>query len=412
MKSHDLLAVLEPIVGYLNAEPMRLLAARGLQAALATLALYGLLRGLAALSARLRARLEDPASRLPSLRIQHIEILPAARVREGLLKSLGFSRVAATILVSYVYLAVVLSLFPRSRGLAADLLGYVMAPLSGFVLGLLGFIPNLIFIAVTLGIVRYSLKLLNLIFDEVGAHRLRLPGFHPDWAEPTWQIARFLAVAFTIVIIFPYLPGSESSAFKGVSVFLGVLLSLGSGSAISNSVSGVIMTYMRPFAKGDRVRIADTTGDVLERSLLVTRLRTIKNEEVTIPNALVLGAHIVNYTAALGHGGLILHTEVTIGYDAPWRKVHRLLIEAAASVDGIEKAPAPFILQTALGDYSVRYELNAYTKLPSQTAALYSRLHQAVQDRFNAEGVEIMSPAFEVRRAGPASTVPAEPLAS
>ena len=410
MNRRDLLAALEPIITYLNAEAFRLLVVRGLQAALATLALYGLLRGLAALCGRLRARLEDPRAKLPSLRIQHIEILPAARVREGLLKALGLARAAATLLLSYVYLALVLSLFPRSSGLASDLLGYVLAPLSSFALGVLGFIPNLIFIAVTLAIVRYLLKLLNLIFDEVGAQRLRLPGFHPDWAEPTWQITRFLAVAFTIVIIFPYLPGSDSSAFKGVSVFLGVLLSLGSGSAISNSVSGVIMTYMRPFAKGDRVRIADTTGDVLERSLLVTRLRTIKNEEVTIPNALVLGAHIVNYSAALGHGGLILHAEVTIGYDAPWRKVHRLLLEAAASVEGVEKSPAPFVLQTALGDYSVRYELNAHTRRPNEMATLYSRLHEAVQDRFNAEGVEIMSPAFEVRRAGPASTIPSDPL--
>lgn len=410
MNREELFSALEPFVTYLNAEAFRVLVARGLQTAAATLALYGLLRGLAALSGRLRARLEDPHSRLPSLRLQHIEILPAARVREGLLKTLSLARAVAIAILGYVYLALVLSLFPRSRGLASELLGYVFAPLSSFVVGALSFIPNLIFIAVTLGIVRYALKLLNLVFDEVGAHRLRLPGFHPDWAEPTWQIARFLAVAFTIVIIFPYLPGSDSSAFKGVSVFLGVLLSLGSGSAISNSVSGAIMTYMRPFAKGDRVKISDTTGDVLERSLLVTRLRTIKNEEVTIPNSLVLGAHIVNYSAALGHGGLILHTEVTIGYDAPWRKVHRLLLEAAACVDGVEKEPAPFILQTALGDYSVRYELNAHTRRPDDMAALYSRLHQAVQDRFNAEGVEIMSPAFVVRRSGPASTVPADPL--
>lgn len=342
MNREELFSALEPFVTYLNAEAFRVLVARGLQTAAATLALYGLLRGLAALSGRLRARLEDPHSRLPSLRLQHIEILPAARVREGLLKTLSLARAVAIAILGYVYLALVLSLFPRSRGLASELLGYVFAPLSSFVVGALSFIPNLIFIAVTLGIVRYALKLLNLVFDEVGAHRLRLPGFHPDWAEPTWQIARFLAVAFTIVIIFPYLPGSDSSAFKGVSVFL--------------------------------------------------------------------GAHIVNYSAALGHGGLILHTEVTIGYDAPWRKVHRLLLEAAACVDGVEKEPAPFILQTALGDYSVRYELNAHTRRPDDMAALYSRLHQAVQDRFNAEGVEIMSPAFVVRRSGPASTVPADPL--
>ena len=406
----NLLAGLEPLAAYLNADSFRLFLSRGLKALVATLVLYGLLRGVRALTERLRALVADPRTRLPTLRIQHIEILPAGRMREGLLSALSFLRVALALLLTYIYLAAVLSIFPRSHGLAQDLLGYVMAPVSAFALGFLRFIPNLIFIAITLGIVRYLLKLMNLVFGELGAQRLRLPGFHPDWAEPTWQIARFLTVAFTVVIIFPYLPGSESSAFKGVSVFLGVLLSLGSGSAISNSVSGVIMTYMRPFSKGDRVKIADTVGDVIERSLLITRLRTIKNEEVTIPNALVLGAHIVNYSAALAHGGLILHTEVTIGYDVPWRKVHRLLTEAAASVDGVEKDPAPFILQKALGDYSVAYELNAYTRRPDQMASLYSRLHQAVQDRFNAEGVEIMSPAFEVRREGPASTIPADPL--
>lgn len=405
-----LLEAFEPLSRYLDADAFRLLLGQGLKALLSTLAFYGLLRGLGAISGRLRARLEDPGTRLPGLRIQHIDILPAARMREGLLAALSAARVVAGVLLAYVYLALVLSLFPRSHDLAVELVGYVLAPLSSFTLGVLHFIPNLIFIAVTLAIARYALKLLKLIFDEVELGRLHLPGFHPDWAGPTWQLARFLTVAFTLVVVFPYLPGSDSSAFKGVTVFLGVLLSLGSGSAISNSVSGVIMTYMRPFAKGDRVKIADTVGDVLERSLLLTRLRTIKNEEVSIPNALILGSHIVNYSAALSHGGLILHTDVTIGYDAPWRKVHRLLAEAAASVEGVEKTPEPFILQTALGDYSVRYELNVHTRRPNDMASLYSRLHQAIQDRFNAEGVEIMSPAFEVRRAGPASTIPADPL--
>ena len=391
-------------------DAVRFFLSRALKAALAAAALYAAFKLFDFLLRRARARLAESGDRLPSLRIQHIELLPAARLRDALLAGLSAARVAAAALLAYLYLALVLGLFPQSHGLAEKLLDYALAPLGAFVSGLIGFVPNLIFIVVTLAIVRYLLKLLHLIFDELGRGRLRLPGFHADWAEPTWQISRFLAVAFTIVVIFPYLPGSDSPAFKGVSVFLGVLLSLGSGSAISNSVSGAIMTYMRPFATGDRVKIADTTGDVLEKSLLTTRLRTIKNEVVVIPNALVLGSHIVNYSAALEHGGLILHTEATIGYDVPWRKVHRLLSEAAASVEGVEKTPAPFILQKELGDYAVRYELNAFTRKPNDMAVLYSRLHQAVQDRFNAEGVEIMSPAFEVRRSGPASTVPVDPL--
>ena len=359
-----------------------------LQAALAAAVLVAVWKLLDVLEDRLRARLENPATRLPGLRLQHIELLPATRVRAGLLAALSAAQTLAALGLAYGFTAFALSRFEATRSLSRELLGYALAPLSGFVMGLVGFLPDLIFIIVTLTIARYALKLLGRIFEELGAGRLRLPGFHRDYAETTWQLARFLTCAFTVVVIFPYLPGSDSAAFKGVSVFLGVLLSLGSGSAIANTISGAVMTYMRPFAVGDRVKVGDMTGDVLE------------------------GGSILNYTAALGHGGLILHTEVTIGYDAPWRKVHRLLKEAAVATDGILAQPAPFVLQTALGDYSVRYELNAWTRRPGEMVELYSRLHQNIQDRFNAEGVEIMSPAFFVRREKPLSTVPADPLGS
>ncbi len=333
-------------------------------------------------------------------------------MRAGLLAALGAAQTLAALGLAYGFTAFALSRFAATRALSYELLGYALAPLSGFVSGLVSFLPDLIFIAVTLAIARYALKFQGMIFEELGAGRLRLPGFHREYAETTWQLARFLTCAFTVVVIFPYLPGSDSAAFKGVSVFLGVLLSLGSGSAIANTISGAVMTYMRPFAVGDRVKVGDMTGDVLERALLYTRLRTIKNEEVTLPNSQVLGGSILNYTAALAHGGLIIHTEVTIGYDAPWRKVQRLLKEAAAATEGVLADPAPFVLQTALGDYSVRYELNAWTRRPGEMVELYSRLHQNIQDRFNAEGVEIMSPAFFVRREKPVDTVPADPLGS
>ena len=211
-------------------------------------------------------------------------------------------------------------------------------------------------------------------------------------------------------MLFPYLPGADSPAFKGISVFLGVLFSLGSTSAIGNIVAGVILTYMRAFSLGDRVQIADTMGDVVEKTLLVTRIRTIKNVDITIPNAMVLGSHITNYSSSSQQYGLILHTTVTIGYDAPWRQVHQLLIDAATATENILQLPAPFVLQTSLDDFYVSYQINAYTDRPALMARTYSELHQNIQDRFNEARVEIMSPHYSTLRDGNQTTIPPDYL--
>jgi small-conductance mechanosensitive channel len=210
------------------------------------------------------------------------------------------------------------------------------------------------------------------------------------------------------VVIFPYLPGSSSPVFQGVSVFLGILISLGSSSAISNAVAGLVITYMRPFRIGDRIRIGEVTGDVIEKSLLVTRVKTIKNEEITIPNSQVLTSHTVNYSMANDNEGLIIHTTVTIGYDAPWRQVHELLISAAMKTGGISREPAPFVFQTALNDFYVAYQINAYTKEPSRMAVILSDLHKNIQDAFNDAGVEIMSPHYRSVRDGNTTAIPPE----
>jgi small-conductance mechanosensitive channel len=343
---------------------------------------------------------------IPSLRVQSLELLPARRLHAVLLDVVGALHAVTVLLFVYVFLSFVLSLYPGTQSLAGRLYGYVMAPVSALTAAALAYLPKLIFIAVTLAAVRYLLKLVRLIFTEIENGGLYFPGFYREWAEPTWQIARALIVVFTIIAIFPYLPGAGSPAFRGISVFVGVLLSLGSSSAIANSVAGIIMTYMRPFSPGDRVQISDTVGDVVDRSMLVTRVRTIKNVEVTIPNAMVLGAHILNFTAGARSGGLILHDTVTIGYDAPWRKVHALLIAAAKKTEGLRAEPEPFVLQTGLGDYAVSYEINARCDLPNEMAVIQSRLRASIQDEFAAAGVEIMSPRFYVRRTGPDSTVP------
>ncbi len=366
-------------------------------------ALKGLSRGLAVVIRRLRSW---RGSRIPALRLRRFEIFSSAQITEF---SIGFVRIlrAAIVLVlGYAYISLAFSFFPWTRGLASQLLDYVVEPLKGIGLSFVEFVPKLFFIAVIIMVTRYVLKVIHLVFRGIESGRLELPNFPAEWAEPTYKIVRLLVAAFALVVIFPYLPGSHSDAFKGVSVFLGVLFSLGSTGAVSNLVAGVVITYMRPFRVGDRVRIADTTGDVMEKTLLVTRVRTIKNEDITIPNAMVLASHIINFSSSARDLGLILHTGVTIGYDAPWRQIHELLIAAADDTEGIAKEPKPFVLQTSLDDFYVSYQLNAYTDQPNTMAALYSRLHQNIQDKFNEAGVEIMSPHYAALRDGNQVTIP------
>jgi small-conductance mechanosensitive channel len=364
--------------------------------ALLSLVLFALaLKFIASVYAASLTRLDAWAvAHIRSIRIQQLELLNAARITVAITLLLKSVRVAVTLLLIYFYIPLLFSFFPWTRGYSPVLFGYILHPLASLLKSFFGYIPDLIFIAVTVTVVHYLLNLLRVVSEELRAGNLKISGFYPDWAKPTFQIARFITWAFTLVIIFPYLPGSSSPAFKGISVFLGVLFSLGSTSAIGNIVAGLMLTYMRPFKTGDRVKIGDTTGDVLEKTLLVTRIRTIKNVSVTMPNALILGSHIINYSALSEEGGIILNTTVTIGYDAPWPKVHQLLIAAAEATPGMLKEPKPFVLQKALNDYHVSYELNAYTEHPKGMAAAYSALHANIQDQFNAAGVEIMSPAF------------------
>jgi len=264
-------------------------------------------------------------------------------------------------------------------------------------------------IIVVVLLARFVVHLLKLVFDGISARRISIPGFYPEWSRTSYNLVRVLVIALTLIIVFPYLPGSSSPAFQGVSIFLGVLLSLGSTSAVANVVAGIVITYTRAFRIGDRVKISNTEGDVIERSAFVTRIRTPKNVEVSIPNASVLSNHIINFSAQAKQAGLTLHTTVTIGYDVAWTKVHELLLQAAAATERIEKEPAPFVLQTALNDFYVEYELNATTREPGQKQRTYSDLHANILNAFTSAGIEILSPHYEARRDGSAPALP--PLA-
>jgi small-conductance mechanosensitive channel len=269
----------------------------------------------------------------------------------------------------------------------------------------------LVFLAVLFFITRYVLRTLRFFFEQVSAEKVTVSGLDAEVAPITYRLIKLLILALVLVIAYPYIPGSESSAFKGVSIFLGVLFSLGSSSAIANLIAGVSLTYMRAFRVGDVIKVGDSTGVVLERRLYITRLKTFKNEDITIPNGIILTSHVTNFSQEVRKGdGLILHTSVTIGYDAPWETVHALLIEAANRTAHILKNPLPFVLQTTLNDFYVTYELNAYTATPERMPWIYGALHQNIQNQFNEAGVEIMSPHYTQVRDGNQTTIPADYL--
>jgi len=314
------------------------------------------------------------------------------------------------IVLLYLVLPLVFSIFPFSRGWATMLFDLVWSPFKGVLTSVWAYLPNLFSILVIYFVMKYVIRFVKYIFSEIESGNLKVSGFYPDWAKPTYGIVRFILYAFTFVLIFPYLPGSDSTIFKGVSVFIGVLFSLGSSSAIANMIAGLVITFMRPFKIGDRIKLGDMTGDVIEKTMLVTRLRTVKNEEITIPNSSVLSGNTINYSSISKEEGLIIHTTVTIGYDVPWNKMYEVLIEAALRTDLIMKEPKPFVLQTSLDDFYVSYQINAYTKEPGKQAIINSNLHKNIQDVCNENGIEILSPHYRAARDGNMVAIPASYL--
>ncbi|MCA0349026.1 MAG: mechanosensitive ion channel family protein [Bacteroidetes bacterium] len=306
----------------------------------------------------------------------------------------------------YIVLPILFNIFPWTQDFSKTLFGYILNPLKKMTSSLWHYLPNLITIIVIVVVFRYIIKGIHFLKNEVEVGNLQLSGFYPDWANPTYQILKVILYAFMFVLVFPYLPGSDSPVFQGVSVFLGFLFTFGSAGSLSNVIAGLVLTYMRLFRIGDRVKIGDVVGDVIEKSLLVTRVKTIKNEIISIPNSTVMSSHTINYSSETGSVGLILHSTVTIGYDVPWKKMHQTLIEAADRTTLLLKEPKPFVLQTSLDDFYVSYQINAYTKEANKQAAIYSELHQNIQDCCNEVGIEILSPHYRAARDGNTTTIP------
>lgn len=315
-------------------------------------------------------------------------------------------RYALIVLLLYLTLPIIFSIFPLTQRLADVLFAYILSPIKVIVQAFLGYIPELITIAVIVAVTRLLLRFLRFVSVEIENERLSVPGFFPDWAKPTYNIVKVLLLAFMFVVVFPYLPGSDSPVFKGVSVFLGIVFSLGSTSIIGNMIAGLVITYMRPFKIGDRIKIGEVDGSVVEKTAFVTRIRTPKKEFITIPNSNVLSSNVINYSNSKLQGGMIVHTTVTIGYDVPWRKVHQALVNAAKQTANLNMGIAPFVHQTSLDDFYVSYQLNAHTNEPDKLPAIYSELHENIQDRFNEEGIEILSPHYRAARDGNKIAIP------
>ncbi|MGA7411480.1 MAG: mechanosensitive ion channel domain-containing protein [Bryobacteraceae bacterium] len=377
-----------------------------LYALAATAVLVALLFGLTSLHRAIRRHLLAWTRALRLKKHALSAIITPRRVAAVLLTAQGALRWLVIVLLLQAYVSVLFGIFPNTAGLVVSFYGWLLAPLQVLWAEFVAYLPNLFFVIVISFITFFVLKLNRLIFLEIRDGKITFSGFDTDWAEPTSKLVNIVIFSVAMVVVFPYLPGSSSPAFKGISILFGVLLSFGSGSAVANMISGAMLTYMRPYHLGDRVKIADTVGDVAEKGLLVTRVRTIKNVFITIPNAAILNSHILNYSTSARDVGLIVHSSVTIGYDTPWRQVHELLIAAAAATPDTLNHPRPFVFQTALNDFFVSYQINVYTAAANHMDNIASALHQNIQDQFNAAGVEIMSPHYTSLRDGNTIAVP------
>jgi len=330
-----------------------------------------------------------------AMRSHTLGFLPGDQVWDSISATARALRFVLVALMLYVYAQYTLTLFPATRPVGARLASYLLDPLQTLGRQFVEELPSLMFLLVIVVLTRFVLRLLKLSFAAIGSGAVQLSGFEPQWAVPTYRLVRVGVIAFALVVAYPYIPGSESEAFKGLSIFAGVLFSIGSSSFIANYMAGYTLIYRRLFAVGDRVKIGDNVGEVLEMRVQVTRLRTYKNEEVIIPNSSILTSEVTNYTSLAGKRGLILHTTVGIGYEVPWRKVEGMLLTAAERTQGVLKDPKPFVLQTGLGDFAVTYEINAFVGGTQDVAGRYNELHGHILDVFNEHGVQIMTPAYE-----------------
>ena len=324
------------------------------------------------------------------VKIQNLEVINRERQFRLVVLALQTLRVLITVLLIYMVIPVVFSLFPETNHIAGKLFGYIFQPITALLNGFFSFLPSFVTIVVVVVFVRYLLKFLRYLCIEIKEDRIHITGFYPEWAMPTYNIIRFAVVAFTFIIVFPFLPGSDSPIFIGALAFFGFLVAMGSTHAVGNFISGLVITYMRPFQIGDRVKVGDTSGEVVDKTLLVTRIQTKYNEVVTIPNAELLKDHTINYSSSQTELGLIIYTTVRIPIEYPWRDVEKHLIEAVSHAEGVLENPRPFVLKRNIEEGAVEYQVNAYSQASIRLARVKSAMNQAILDEFAEAGIPVV----------------------
>jgi small-conductance mechanosensitive channel len=348
---------------------------------------------------RLNIKIENTGNeKIKPLYIHKFRVLTAKHVIKVIEVFLRLLKYLITAIQLFLTIPIIFSLFSATKNLASLLFGYILNPIKKIIIGAIEYIPNLFTIVIIIIVTRYVLKALKYFASQIEKEKLKIPGFYTDWAAPTLRILQVLLWAFTIAVIYPYLPGSESRAFQGVSVFIGIIFSVGSTSAIGNLVAGLVITYMRPFKLGDRVQIKEITGFVVEKNLMVVRLKTHKNEYVTFPNVIILGSNIINYNTSSDEDeeGLIIYAEITFGYATPWQTIHDILINAALNTEHVQKKPKPFVLQTKLNDFYASYQINCYTKEVSRIPGIYAMLYENIQSGFHEAGLDMTAAHYRV----------------
>ena len=348
---------------------------------------------------KIQKRIKENASeRIKPISIKKLRVLSVRQIIQILSVLVHLIKYLITIFQFFITLPIIFSRFPQTENLASSLFNLIFTPLKKIGASFVGYIPNLFTIAIILIIMKYVLRTMKFFADKIDKEKLKIKGFYHEWAKPTFNILRFLLYAFTIAIIFPYLPGSGSHIFQGVSVFVGIIISLGSSTAIGNLIAGLVITYMRPFKVGDRIQINGLTGFVAQKDIMVIRIRTHKNEYITLPNMQVLSSSIINYNTSCDENeeGLVLYAEVTYNYATPWRLIRNILIDAAGKTPNVLKNPKPFVLQTGLDNNFVKYQINCYTKEIAKIPSTYARLYENIQDGFYNNGLDMTTPDFKI----------------
>ena len=335
---------------------------------------------------------------LTSIRIRNYDFIKKPGIVKALVKLLAILRIVFLLFLLITIIPLIFDIFPSTQYLSKIIVQWISEPIKNVGIAIIGYLPHLFYIVIIAVITRYVLKILRFFALEIERGILKIKGFHPEWAHTTYVLARMMLWVLALVIMFPHLPGSDSDAFKGISIFLGVLISLGSSSAISNAIAGIVISYMRPFQVGDWIKSGEIIGAVIEKNALVTRLKTINNEDITIPNSAILSGATMNFTSIGKEIGLALNVQLKVRYDYSDNLVEELLIEAALKTNGISPKPHPYIFQISLSELNAVYELNAYTFHPENMYFIKSDLTKNIQSTFRQANIEIFSTQYvEIR---------------